>query len=657
MQNNQLVTFNDLLESIKRNNIIIDFPLLKNAYSRASIAHSNTFRNTGEEYIYHPLAVANILVSLKLDGNTIIAAILHDIIEDTDITLDNIKEEFGEDIARIVDGVTKISRLTDNSDSDNQNFENVRKFLIASSEDIRIVILKLVDRLHNIYTIRGLPKTKQKSYAKETMNIYSPLAEYLGMNSLKAQLDDICFSILCRKEYHIIQSFLEKEIKDFEIFSDKFINHIKKELDKNLVHYEIFGRRKNIYSIYKKVLRLNGYFDISYISKLNDLIAFTILVDNVEMCYKTLGIIHTLFQYISSEFDDYIARPKPNGFKTLQTSVYAFDDRIVEIQIKTYEMHEYNEYGPASHIAYKLKGNSSSNISNKFLWIKNLVLWRNNDNHSDLDIFKNRIYVLTPKGFVKELEKDSTPIDFAYMVHTQVGNSMIGAKVNGKMVSLDYKLQTGDVVEILVSKNKFLAHSDWVDIAKMSSVKQKIRRFLREKEDTSKIEEVKEEVHTSPISKIKIIKKEKASKQIGINIEGVNDIPTKFAKCCNPMPFDKILGYISMEGTVIIHKNTCSNVADIAKDKFVKAQWDKVDISDKSYFAIKLLLEGFVEFDINKILEKIKLLDLKILNISSEIKDEKFNIFLNIDILNSRNVSDIINNLQFIEGVELVRQL
>lgn len=656
-----LITFNDLLDNIKKNNITIDSLLLKKAYNKAQLAHNGVFRRTGEEYIYHPLFVANTLVSWKLDGNTIISAILHDTVEDSDITIDEIKKEFGDDIANLVDGVTKISHLTEIQDDQYQNFENVRKFLIASSEDIRIIILKLADRLHNISTIGVFPKTKRESYAKETMNIYSPLAEYLGMNAIKANLDDICFSILQQKEYNDIKSFLDSD-KDFEILSGKFISSIKKELDNNHIHYEIFGRKKSIYSIYKKIKHINGYFDKSFISKLNDLIAFTILVDSIEYCYKTLGIIHTLFQYISSEFDDYIARPKPNGFKTLQTSVYTFDNRVTEIQIKTYEMHEYNEYGPASHIAYKLSENSSSNLANKFLWIKNLVLWKNNNNNeSIIDLFKDRIYVLTPKGLVKELEVDSTPIDFAYMIHTDIGNSMIGAKVNGKMVSLDYKLKTGDVVEILVSNNKFLAHPDWIKIARMSSVRQKIRKFIknREEEDNKKnIKDVKPESRETLYHKLKIPKKDKASLEINVTVDGATNIPTKFAKCCNPKPFDNIAGVISLNNIIMIHNTSCNDLGKISKEKLINVKWNKDNLSKSLYFSCKLLLEGIVTSDnIDKIIEQIALLNLKILNISSEIIDDKFNIFLNIDLLNNKSLSDIIKNLKSIDEVDIVKRV
>ena len=651
----EIVEYSDLISNIRKKKITSNLVKIEEAYELARNAHKGTFRLTGEPFIHHPLAVALILSNLGLDGDSIIAALLHDVVEDSDVTLPEIEEKFGKTVSNIVDGVTKIKTIAHkSSDSKNQNFENLRKLLISSSGDIRIIILKIADRLHNMRTIGVKTEEEQIKYAKDTMMVYSPISEYLGMGAMKAELDDICFGILNPEESLMINECFKSHTEYNAQFIKKTELQIFHDLKRAGIRSKVFGRRKNLYSIYNKILKRNGYFDVEYISRLSDLWAFTVLVDTKEACYRSLGVIHTTYNYERDKFDDYIASPKKNGFKAIQTTV-SIDNKPVEIQIKTHRMHEYNEYGPASHIAYKIKGNGDSG-TDKFAWIKNLMEWNKRDILLDQDLIFNRIFVCTPEGLVKELDKDSTPVDFAYTIHTHIGNAMNGAKINGKLSPIDTKLQTGDIIEIIVDNKRKYPKRDWLNYAKMSQTRNVIRKWLRIEDEEKKLNEQNKNLEIGKVhdQNIKFKKHNDQSKDIVI-IKGASNVPYKFAKCCNPIPPDHITGCVSLSGLIMIHKSSCKNIdLGISDDKhrYVDVIWNNKD----ACITTSLFVESSNKASIDNILNIILKKQITIENFNTKSLDDHFETVIDINVSTKNQLNDIIITLQDIKGVNKVKR-
>ena len=488
--------YESLLQKIKENCNNIDIDIVKKAYDLACDAHKNQKRESGEPYVTHPIDVAGILAEMGMDTSTIVAGLLHDVIEDTEYTYDDIKNIFNVEIADLVQGVTKLGEI-EYKTKEEQQADNVRKMLLAMAKDIRVIIIKLADRLHNLRTLRYMPKEKQKQKAKETLDIYAPLAHRLGISKIKWELEDLSFRYLHEDEYYD----LVKKIAEKRVERETYISEIKEDLYKRLeeseIDCDIDGRPKHFFSIYKKMVNKN-----KSIEQIFDLTAIRILVNTVKDCYGVLGIVHTIYKPIPGRFKDYIAMPKPNMYQSLHTTVIGPQGKTFEIQIRTFEMHRTAEYGIAAHWKYKEGENQEDkehSFENKLAWLRDMLEWQKETSDAEefiegfkIDLFTDEIFVFTPKGVVINLPSEATPIDFAYRIHTDVGNRCVGAKVNGKIVPLDYKLKTGEIVEVLTAKNAKGPNIDWLNIAKSNQAKSKIRQWFKKIKKEENIDKGKE---------------------------------------------------------------------------------------------------------------------------------------------------------------------
>ncbi|MGV3024433.1 RelA/SpoT family protein [Clostridium thermobutyricum] len=638
-----------LIKAINKNCNNVDIEKVKKAYEFAEKAHENQMRASGEPYITHPIDVAVILAELGMDTDTIIAGLLHDVIEDTEYTYDQVKDLFGEEVTNLVDGVTKLGKIKYKT-KEEQQADNVRKMLLAMAKDIRVIIIKLADRLHNLRTLKYMYKEKRKIKAKETLEIYAPLAHRLGMSKIKWELEDISFRYLHEEEYYdLVAKIAEKRIE-----REEYIASIVEDLGNNLenagIDADIDGRPKHFYSIYRKMVKKN-----KNIEQIFDLTAIRVLVNSVKDCYGVLGIVHTIYKPIPGRFKDYIAMPKPNMYQSLHTTVIGPQGKTFEIQIRTFEMHKTAEYGIAAHWKYKegSEEKKEMNFETKLAWLRDILEWQKETSDAEefmegfkIDLFSDEVFVFTPKGVVINLPSGSTPIDFAYRIHTDVGNRCVGAKVNGKIVPLDYNLRTGEIVEIITSKVANGPKMDWLNIAKSNQAKSKIRQWFKrakreenisvgrdilEKElkkkgihlnilnkaiSNDKIQK-KYNVHTqeelfgaigigviNPVSFTNKVKEElidpfekitkevedknveeqlakgnksiDKNKEYGVVVKGLSNIMVRFARCCNPVPGDEVLGYITKGRGVSIHRKDCSNLQNLIKedpDKVLEASF------------------------------------------------------------------------------------
>ena len=636
-----------LLQKIKENCTNVDLDIVNKAFNLAYEAHKEQKRESGEPYIIHPIDVAVILAELGMDTSTIVAGLLHDVIEDTDYTYDDIKNIFSEEVANLVSGVTKITKMEYKS-KEEQQADNFRKMLLAMASDIRVIIIKLADRLHNMRTLKYMPKEKQKRISKETLDIYAPLAHRLGISKVKWELEDLCFRYLHEEEYYdLVHQISEKRVER-ETYIAQIIKDLYSKLEEAEIDSDIDGRQKHFYSIYRKMVTKN-----KSIEQIFDLTAIRILVNSVKDCYEVLGIVHTIYKPIPGRFKDYIAMPKPNMYQSLHTTVIGPQGKTFEIQIRTFEMHKTAEYGIAAHWKYK-EGDTSDtkgkSFENKLVWLRDMLEWQKETSDAEefmegfkINLFTDEIFLFTPKGVVIDLPNGATPIDFAYRIHTDIGNKCIGAKVNGKIVPLDYKLKTGQIVEILTSNSSKGPNMDWLSIAKSNQAKSKIKAWFKKakkEENINKGKEVfekelkKQSVHyidiakgesydkfikrynincmddlyalvglgaivaSSFIAKLKeenlskeekdknlnkaieenISKNEKKKKDTsyGVTVKGENNLMVRFAKCCNPVPGDDILGYITKGRGVSIHRKDCGNLNSLIKEdpqKVVDVSW------------------------------------------------------------------------------------
>lgn len=647
-------TFEQLVEKIRASEKPYDLEKITQAYKVAEKAHEGQLRTSGDPYITHPLAVASILLDYCMDTDTICAALLHDTVEDTDVTLDELRKKFGEDVALMVDGVTKIG-LVPLVSKEEQQAENIRKILMAMSKDIRVIIIKLADRLHNMRTLAARPPEKQRKTSLETMNFYAPIAHRLGMSDVKEEMEDIAIHYLdpygCKE--------VEEQIALHKEERDAFIDSIKKRIRERISDIKpepiIEGRVKSIYSIYKKVYVKNKRFDEIY-----DIYAVRVIVQSVIECYNVLGVIHDMFRPIPYRFKDYIATPKPNRYQSLHTTVIGREGIPFEVQIRTVEMHNTAQYGVAAH--WKYKAGISGNVSGekRFDWIRQLLERQQEADDVEAiadaiktDLSPDEVFVFTPKGDVVALPTGATVLDFAYHIHTQVGNKMTGAKVGGRMVSFDYVVHTGEIVEILTSGSpNYGPNRNWIEIAKTTEAKSKIRSWFKKECREENIERGREELErefkrnniaitpellqTSAsrqrldsvddlyaaigyggVSMAKIVQRIKEdqlrnhkeqqaiqaaaenpmesisennrrSRKKGIIIEGMENCLVKFAQCCNPLPGDPIIGFVTRGFGVSIHKQDCVNVVNNRddpenKDRWLKATWAGVE--DSTYRA------------------------------------------------------------------------
>lgn len=627
---------------------------IEQAYQFAAQAHAGQFRKSGEPYISHPLAVASILADLQLDEVTIVAALLHDTVEDTEVTLDAIRERFGEEVARLVDGVTKLRRFKYQS-KEEQQAENHRKMLVAMAKDIRVILIKLADRLHNMRTLQYLPEEKQKRIAEETLEIFAPLAHRLGIASIKWELEDISLRYLNPQQYYRIVNLMKKKRQEREQYLEEVIAKLRDKLNEVGIKADISGRPKHIYSIYRKMVTQNKQFNEIY-----DLLAVRVIVDTVRDCYAVLGIVHTMWKPMPGRFKDYIAMPKPNMYQSLHTTVIGPSGEPMEVQIRTWEMHRTAEYGIAAHWAYK-EGRTKLDdpFEKKLSWFREILEWQQDFRDAQefleslkVDLFSDQVFVFTPKGDVIELPKGAVPLDFAYRIHTEVGNRCIGAKVNGKIVPLDYELKTGDIVEILTSKHSYGPSQDWLKIAKTSQARNKIRQWFKKQRREEAIAKGREAIATelekhgteakemltnenlarvagqlnfqsaddllaavgygeiSPgsiagrlrehlrqdqdetlvIPEVRALPRKKQADN-GVRVQGMENLLVRFSRCCNPVPGDEILGYVTRGRGVSIHRKDCPNVKNgCDPERLLPAEWE-VGTSD-AYYPVDIEIKG-----------------------------------------------------------------
>jgi len=538
--------FSDLVDTIRKNNPNADIEIIKKAYQFAKARHAQQKRETGEPFIQHPLHVAQIVAELGLDMQTIAAALLHDVVEDTETDLKEIKKEFGEEIAYIVDGITKITKLKPKN-IELRHAENIRKMIMASTKDIRVIFVKLADKLHNMRTIKALKKEKRERIAREVMDIYVPIAYKLGIASIKWELEDLAFEQLEPEAFEELKKNLKRTVKQQNKVIESVKTILETELKKNGINFvKIFGRVKNLYSIHKKMLRKNCSLD-----EIWDIIALRVITKTVKECYETIGIIHNMWKPLPDRFKDYIAMPKSNMYQSLHTTVM-FEGQPVEIQVRTEDMDKIAEEGIAAHWRYKgVYG--SKEFDAKLSWLKQILEWQKELRDSKefmemlhVDFFEDEIYVFTPKGDVISLPRGACAIDFAYAVHSNIGDHCIGAKVNGKFVPLRTLLKNGDQVEILVSKTQRPSR-DWLKFVVTSKAKAKIKQFIKEHEKI-------------PVKAPSSAAEKKELESWIIGVEGVKNPDIHLAKCCYPLPGESIVGFATKSGKVVIHKKDCFNI-------------------------------------------------------------------------------------------------
>jgi len=708
--------FKELIRKIKGYNPNVDIKLLDKAYLTAKKYHGDQLRKSGEPFIIHPLSVGMILADIELDQTSITAAILHDVVEDTEYNLEKVTSEFGNSIARIINGVTKLDKLVFNT-REEQQVSNIRKMIIAMSEDVRIIIVKLADRLHNMRTLSPLDKERRKDIAKETLEVYAPIAHRLGIYQIKSELEDLSFRYLQKKEYQKIKEMIDEKLDERKILVDEAIALVKKELREINVDADISGRIKSYNSIYNKITEQNRKFEDIY-----DVIAIRIIVDDVKNCYTALGIIHSLWKPVPGRFKDFIANPKFNMYQSLHTTVIGLKGKPLEIQIRTYEMHKVAEYGIAAHYKYKEGGPKLSEFDKRVAWIRQLLDWQKELKDPQeymeslkLDLFEEEVFIFTPKGRVMNLPRGATPIDFAYLVHTDIGHNALGAKINGVMVPIESTLDNGDIVEIIVSKSPKGPSRDWLNIVKTSRAKNKIRQWFskEQRQETyttgreimlkilrknslsfktvagNLFEEVAKEmnfdkadtlfrsigshkvsahhVFTKIIKKLNrtdvekeltiddIRKKETEKKKgSGINVKGMEEVLVTIAKCCNPVPGDKIVGYITRGKGISVHRIDCTNVNTLMStenERFIEVGWDsKAPNKFNAEIQIEALDRTKLLRDITNVIGEY---DLNILSAHSLKMDKAGHIkfrFL-IEINNKYILKDVINNIMQIDSI------
>lgn len=568
--------------------------LIGKAYEIADKMHSGQTRQSGEEYITHPMNVALILTELHADLPSLVAAILHDTLEDTALAAEVIKEKFGAEVLQLVQGVTKLNKLQFKS-SKEQQLENTRKMLLAMANDIRVVLIKLADRLHNMRSLGIFRRDKQSRIAQETMEIFVPLAGRLGIYRIKWELEDLAFRAMEPDEFKDLAEKVAMKRSEREMLVDQVISEISELLRTEDVHFDISGRAKNLYSIYKKMDK-----DDKDVDEIFDLHAVRVLVEDIPTCYKVLGFVHTQWKPLPGRIKDYIAVPKSNGYKSLHTTVIGPRGFPVEIQIRTYEMHADAEYGIAAHWKYKEHNKVDSNDETKLSWLRQLLEWQKEIKPTEefveqvkTDLFSDEVLVFTPKGDIVNLPVGATPIDFAYRIHTDVGNSCTGAKINGKIVQLSYKLVTGDRVQVMTSKHIDGPSRDWLKIVAANSTKEKIRNWFRKKaeEENPKDDEEEEVKPKPPVVQRRPSRVGKAGAMV--LLKGIDNAPVVLARCCNPIVGDPIVGFVTRGRGVSIHRTNCPNFANLKAEaeRVVEAEW--ITDSKKTFIVgINILVEN-----------------------------------------------------------------
>jgi guanosine-3',5'-bis(diphosphate) 3'-pyrophosphohydrolase len=629
-------TIEDVVAEARRHRPSINVGLIERAHGFAATAHEGQLRASGEPYISHPVEVAYYLATLQSDAETLAGALLHDVPEDTEITIPDIEKRFGREVAKLVDGVTKLSKFGSARSVEEQQAENIRKMFLAMAEDVRVVIIKLADRLHNMRTLQFLPVEKQARIAHQSMDIYAPLAHRLGMWQIKWELEDLSFKYIEPEKFRQLVDMLADRRKVRESFVTKSINILRKELAKVGLTADISGRPKHLYSIAKKMERKGVDFDEIY-----DVNAVRLLVDDVKDCYAALGVVHSLWRPIPGQFDDYIAMPKANMYQSLHTAVIGPDAKPLEVQIRTSQMHEVAEAGIAAHWRYKEGSRGDRRYDEKLAWVRQLIDWQREVADATefveglkLEVFQDQVFVFTPKGDVKDLPNGATPLDFAYRIHTDVGHRTIGAKANNRLVPLDYRLHNGDIVEIITTKAAHGPSRDWLNIVQTSSAREKIRQWFKRQErdenisqgkdlldrelrrlahetlasiKTEKLMEIashapykelddffaaigygaispasvvsKLEIHDdAAIALPEVAPPSAAASSGGVRVKGVGDLLVRFANCCSPIPGDPITGYVTRGKGVTVHRANCRSVlSERDIERLIEVEWESVD--------------------------------------------------------------------------------
>ena len=726
------VLYKELINSVLKYHPSTDISMIEKAYKVASEAHEGQKRKSGEPYIIHPLCVAIILADLELDKETIVAGLLHDAVEDTWMTYEEVEKEFGSEVALLVDGVTKLGQLSYSADKVEVQAENLRKMFLAMAKDIRVILIKLADRLHNMRTLQYMRPEKQQEKARETMDIYAPIAMRLGISKIKVELDDLSLKYLKPDVYYDLVHKVALRKSEREQFVGAIVKEVKKHMDDANIKAQVDGRVKHFFSIYKKMVNQDKTIDQIY-----DLFAVRILVDTVKDCYAALGVIHEMYKPIPGRFKDYIAMPKPNMYQSLHTTLIGPNGQPFEIQIRTYEMHRTAEYGIAAHWKYKESSDGKLPVDKreeeKLNWLRQILEWQRDmsDNKefmsllkNDLDLFADSVYCFTPQGDVKTLPSGSTPVDFAYSVHSAVGNKMVGARVNGKLVPIEYEIKNGDRIEIITSQNSQGPSRDWLKLVKSTQAKNKINQWFKKelKEDNilkgkemlaqyarakgfkianytktqyleavlrkygfrdwdsvlaaighgglkegqvfNKLVEAYDKENKKNLTDEQVLEaasetQEKlhiAKSKSGIVVKGIHDVAVRFSKCCNPIPGDEIVGFVTRGRGITIHRTDCVNVLNMSetdRTRLIEAEWQQPDTKEKEKYMAEIQVyannrTGLL-VDLSKIFTERKI-DLRSIN-SRTSKQEKATISMSFEIGSKEELRSLIEKIRQVESV------
>ena len=726
------VLYKELINSVLKYHPSTDISMIEKAYKVASEAHEGQKRKSGEPYIIHPLCVAIILADLELDKETIVAGLLHDAVEDTWMTYEEVEKEFGSEVALLVDGVTKLGQLSYSADKVEVQAENLRKMFLAMAKDIRVILIKLADRLHNMRTLQYMRPEKQQEKARETMDIYAPIAIRLGISKIKVELDDLSLKYLKPDVYYDLVHKVALRKSEREQFVGAIVKEVKKHMDDANIKAQVDGRVKHFFSIYKKMVNQDKTIDQIY-----DLFAVRILVDTVKDCYAALGVIHEMYKPIPGRFKDYIAMPKPNMYQSLHTTLIGPNGQPFEIQIRTYEMHRTAEYGIAAHWKYKESSDGKAPVGKseeeKLNWLRQILEWQRDmsDNKefmsllkNDLDLFADSVYCFTPQGDVKTLPSGSTPVDFAYSVHSAVGNKMVGARVNGKLVPIEYEIKNGDRIEIITSQNSQGPSRDWLKLVKSTQAKNKINQWFKKelKEDNilkgkemlaqyarakgfkianytktqyleavlrkygfrdwdsvlaaighgglkegqvfNKLVEAYDKENKKNLTDEQVLEaasetQEKlhiAKSKSGIVVKGIHDVAVRFSKCCNPIPGDEIVGFVTRGRGITIHRTDCVNVLNMSetdRTRLIEAEWQQPDTKEKEKYMAEIQVyannrTGLL-VDLSKIFTERKI-DLRSIN-SRTSKQEKATISMSFEIGSKEELRSLIEKIRQVESV------
>ena len=726
------VLYEELINSVRKYHPSTDISMIEKAYRVASEAHEGQKIKSGEPYIIHPLCVAIILADLELDKETIVAGLLHDAVEDTWMTYEEVEKEFGSEVALLVDGVTKLGQLSYSADKVEVQAENLRKMFLAMAKDIRVILIKLADRLHNMRTLQYMRPEKQQEKARETMDIYAPIAMRLGISKIKVELDDLSLKYLKPDVYYDLVEKIALRKSEREQFVGAIVKEVKKHMDDANIKAQVDGRVKHFFSIYKKMVNQDKTIDHIY-----DLFAVRILVDTVKDCYAALGVIHEMYKPIPGRFKDYIAMPKPNMYQSLHTTLIGPNGQPFEIQIRTFEMHKTAEYGIAAHWKYKESSDGKAPVGKseeeKLNWLRQILEWQRDmsDNKefmsllkNDLDLFADSVYCFTPQGDVKTLPSGSTPVDFTYSVHSAVGNKMVGARVNGKLVPIEYQIKNCDRIEIITSQNSQGPSRDWLKLVKSTQAKNKINQWFKKELKEDNILKGKEMLtqyarakgfkivnYTKPQYQDAVMhkygfrdwesvlaaighgglkegqvfnklveaydkenKKNLTDEQVleaagetqeklhitknksGIVVKGIHDVAVRFSKCCNPIPGDEIVGFVTRGRGITIHRTDCINVLNMSemdRTRLIEAEWQQPDTKQAEKYMAEIQVyannrTGLL-VDLSKIFTERKI-DLRSIN-SRTNKQEKATISMSFEIGSKEELRSLIEKIRQVDSI------